>query len=135
MRGKNLNKRTKLTIVVLILIVLIITALAIYIGISDIPGLKSKNAALKAQVTRTIFQKGLNEIVIDDKKGLEQIILDLKGEDDFNKIAYEDTIIILELSLLYIQELQVKMDNAGLTYPVFIADAVLRQILEEGIER
>jgi len=91
------------------------------------------------------FHKGIAEIVVKDQKReltikdetigqLEQAVFDLQYDDEFNEMAYEDTIKMLEYCLLYIQMMQVRMAQNGVDYPAFILDSVLIQIMEEGIE-
>ena len=92
------------------------------------------------------FHKGIAEIVVKDQKReltikdetigqLEQAVFDLQYDDEFNEMAYEDTIKMLEYCLLYIQMMQVRMAQNGVDYPAFILDSVLIQIMEEGIEK
>ena len=91
------------------------------------------------------FHKGIAEIVVKDQKReltikdetigqLETAVFDLQYDDEFNEMAYEDTIKMLEYCLLYIQMMQVRMAQNGVDYPAFILDSVLIQIMEEGIE-
>ena len=87
------------------------------------------------------FHQGVAEITVKDQereltiknetiKQLEQAVLDLNDTRNFDNLAYEDTAKLLVYCLLYIQILQVKLDQNGLDYPTFIVDEFLNDLLK-----
>ena len=132
--------RKPLWIVIIFLAALLAFSIS-YIAFYDMPGMVKEIKGLKTEV------KAQGEMLKDqnfdltalsiknqhlrlDIAELELEIMTLKAEG----MAYGDMISILEYCVSYINYLQMRMGQHGITYPEFIVRIVVRDLIMEGIE-
>lgn len=133
-------QRKSLGIIIGFLIALLAFAI-VYMAIFDIQGLRSEIKDLKVELsankemlrnqnfdlhTLSITNQSLRLDIVD--RDLE--IIELK----VNEMVYEDMVSIYDYCLSYIFVMQQRMDNHGISYPEFIVERIMLEILAEGIE-
>ena len=132
--------RKPLWIVIIFLAALLAFSIS-YIAFYDMPGMVKEIKGLKTEVKAqgemledqnfdltalSIKNKHLRLDIVDME--IEMITLKAEG------IAYDDMIEILEYCVTYINYLQMRMGEYGITYPEFIVRSIVRDLIMEGIE-
>jgi len=123
-----------------IMIAITLIAQTSYITIYSPRELRSENVELTQEVETLSmvvelkdWQYGAkvsgNNDLLKEVEFKEQELTDLKAD----QLAVSEMIEILEYCVVYIYWLQIRMADNGLDYPVFIIEAVLGDLLEEGI--
>ena len=123
-----------------IMIAITLIAQTSYITIYSPRELRSENVELTQEVETLSmvvelkdWQYGAkvsgNNDLLKEVEFKEQELTDLKAD----QLAVSEMIEILEYCVVYIHWLQIRMADNGLDYPVFIIEAVLGDLLEEGI--
>ena len=123
-----------------IMIAITLIAQTSYITIYSPRELRSENVELTQEVETLSmvvelkdWQYGAkvsgNNDLLKEVEFKEQELTDLKAD----QLAVSEMIEILEYCVVYIYWLQIRMADNGLDYPIFIIEAVLGDLLEEGI--
>lgn len=127
-----------ITIIILFIFILILGG---YIFHNNIPARSRELRALRQEV-------GLQQQKIDDlsfqlgasKLANNQLRLDIADRDleitrlEAHELAYSDMVDIFKYSLTYINYLQLRMTEYGVSFPGFIVRDIMREIIIEGIE-
>jgi len=111
-----------------------------YISVNSIQDLKAENYKLTQKVETLTMVVEIKDWQYGAKvSGNNDLLKELELKEfevlalQSDQLAVTEMVDILGYCVIYIHWLQIKMAKAGLDYPVFIIEAVLLQILEEGV--
>ena len=137
-----MSRPSKVSLSVIIAILcLIIVILLVYVSVNDTMTLREERVELfdkieylEGQVEQKDFAYTAASMEIDNLEQViaskDELILELKVDKEIN----DKTLTVLKVAVIYIQEMQGKMDHYDIAYPEFIFDTILDDSYYEEIE-
>lgn len=133
--------RKPLWIVIIILALLLAFSIA-YIAFYNMPSMvkEIKSLEVEVKVNKQMLRDQNFELTTSNLQ-LQSLRLDIVDRDleiielTLDGMAYGDMVSIFDYSLSYIYVMQLRMDEHGISYPEFIVERVMLEILAEGIEK
>ena len=137
-----MSKPSKVSLWIIISVLcLIITYLLVYVSVNDTMTLREERVELfdkieylEGQVEQKDFAYTAASMEIDNLEQViaskDELILELKVDKEIN----DKTLTVLKVAVIYIQEMQGKMDHYDIAYPEFIFDTILDDSYYEEIE-
>ena len=127
--------------IIIAVLCLIITYLLVYVSVNDTMTLREERVELfdkieylEGQVEQKDFAYTAASMEIDNLEQIiaskDELILELKVDKEIN----DKTLTVLKVAVIYIQEMQGKMDHYDIAYPEFIFDTILDDSYYEEIE-